>query len=316
MFVVTIIIYVVNFFNKYFNMITNFLNKGTNFAKKVIGKTGAVTGLAGAVGSRLSAAGLPLGGIFSRKESALPSQVATPSATQDWGVTISLPRGTFDELMADSNILAPAGKEKQYPGLRFPTTPAIFMSHSASYDARAVLHNNYPYYAYQNSQVDAMTINGSFPVMNQEDGLRYLSNLHFLRTVTKMYYGKGNNVGNPPPICKLNGYGDYIFKDVPVIITNFTTDLRQDVDYIAVNVPTQTADEVLESPTFKGGPPSVNYAQSPAVQRQVEKSGVFNYVPTDSQITIQVVPVYSRNKVSRFDLKSFAQGKLAKDGFI
>ena len=53
-----------------------------------------------------------------------------------------------------------------------------------------------------------------------------------------------------------------------------------------------------------------------SVQRQVEKKSSFNYVPTDSQITLQVVPVYSRNKIAKFDLKSFAEGKLADKGFI
>ena len=297
-------------------MITNFLNKGSNFVKKVVGKTGAVTGFAGAIGSRLAASGLPAGGIFGRQESVLPSQVASPSATQDWALTLSLPKTTFGSLMEGSEILSPAALEKEFPGIRFPTTPAIFMSHSASYDARTVIHNNYPYYAYQNSQVDAMTINASFPVQDTKDGLRWLSNLHFLRTITKMYYGKGTNVGNPPPICRLNGYGDYVFQNVPVIVTNFTMDLRQDVDYIAVNTG-PSGDELLETPTFKGGPPSVNYATSPAVQRQVEKKSSFNYVPTDSQITLQVVPVYSRNKIAnKFDLKSFAEGKLADKGFI
>lgn len=299
-------------------MITGFLNKGSNFAKKVLGKGGAVTGAASAIGSRLAAAGLPLGGIFGRSESALPSQVASPSATQDWAVTISLPDDTFAQLMGDSPTLQPLALEKTgRKGIRFPTTPAIFMAHSASYDTRSVVHNNYPYYAYQNSQVDSMTINGSFPVLSQEDGMRWVASLHFLRTVTKMYYGKGVNQGNPPPICKLNGYGDFVFRDVPVVITNFTIDLRQDVDYVAINVPTQSAQDVLESPSFKGGPPSVIYKESPAVQRKIESTGSVNYVPTDSMITIQCIPVYSRNKIStKFDLKSFASGKLTNEGFI
>ena len=49
-----------------------------------------------------------------------------------------------------------------------------------------------------------------------------------------------------------------------------------------------------------------------------ESSGSINYVPTDSLISITVVPVYSRNKISNtFNLKDFASGKLTKDkGFI
>ena len=50
---------------------------------------------------------------------------------------------------------------------------------------------------------------------------------------------------------------------------------------------------------------------------QALEKGVVNKVPTDSLITITVFPVYSRNKISnQFDLKAFANGSLAKDGFI
>ena len=32
---------------------------------------------------------------------------------------------------------------------------------------------------------------------------------------------------------KLNGYGDYVFNNVPVVITTFTVDMPSEVDYIA-----------------------------------------------------------------------------------
>jgi len=158
-------------------MITNFLNKGSEYIKKGVGKIGSVTGIGQTIGSRLAAAGLPLGGIFGRQESALPQQPSISSGTVDWAVTIGCPQ--FDQLMAGSKILS-VMSDKPYKGVRFPTTPAVFMSHSASYDSRAVLHNNYPYYAYQNSQVDSMTINCNFPVMNKTDGQNWLATVHFL----------------------------------------------------------------------------------------------------------------------------------------
>lgn len=308
-------------------MITNFLNKGSNFIKNTVGKSGAVTGVAQAVGNRLAAAGLPLGGIFGRTESSLPSQTATPSSITDWAVSISCPQ--FDTLMGDSEIISVLGNNA-FKGIRFPTTPAVFMSHSASYDTRPVLHNNYPYYAYQNSQVDSMTINGSFPVMDDTDGQHWLATIHFLRTVTKMYYGAGQNQGNPPPVCKLNGYGDHVFQNVPVIITNFTVDFRQDVDYIGVTMGGQSAEtEGLPRPGTGATGPGGRYSNTQGIspgQRMAmtgspytkqEKKGSVNYVPTDSMITVQCVPIYSRNKISnKFNLKAFASGKLAKDGFI
>ena len=290
---------------------SNFLNKGSNF----------LTGAAGSVANRLAQAGLPIGGIFNSKtQSSLQSNVGSPSATGDWAVKVTVSDAVFNDLMADAPIFPDAFKKIK--GIRFPVTPFINMSHTAAYDARSVIHNNYPYYAYQNSQVDQMTIAGSFPVQNKNDGLNWIATLHFLRTVTKMYYGGGKNQGNPPPVCRLNGYGDYVYKDVPVIITNFTIELREQVDYIGIGVPTGANQsdiaEALRGTVDPGLTADAGFLQGSNVTRAVESSGSVNYVPTDSLISITVVPVYSRNKISKnFNLKDFASGDLTKNqGFI
>jgi len=296
---------------------SNFLNQGSNF----------LTGAAGSVANRLAKAGLPVGGIFStNSNSNLQSNVGAPSSTGDWSVKVTVSDTVYNDLMADAPIFPESFKK--FKGIRFPVTPFINMSHSAAYDARSVVHNNYPYYAYQNSQVDQMTIAGAFPVQNEKDGLNWIATLHFLRTVTKMYYGGGTNQGNPPPVCRLNGYGDFVYKDVPIVITNFTVELREQVDYIGVNV--ATGGDKLPRPGTGATGPAGRYANvygpNPAGQQAisgdpltaVESSGSVNYVPTDSLISITVVPVYSRNKIStQFNLKDFASGKLTKNkGFI
>ena len=290
---------------------SNFLNQGSNF----------LTGAAGSVANRLAKAGLPVGGIFSsNSNSNLQSNVGAPSSTGDWAVKVTVSDSVYNDLMADAPIFPESFKK--FKGIRFPVTPFINMSHSAAYDARSVVHNNYPYYAYQNSQVDQMTIAGAFPVQNKNDGLNWMATLHFLRTVTKMYYGGGTNAGNPPPVCRLNGYGDYVYKDVPIVITNFTVELREQVDYIGVNVPTgpnQSAiNEALVGTVDPGLTADAGYIQGSNVTSAVESSGSVNYVPTDSLISITVVPVYSRNKISKqFNLKDFASGSLTKnEGFI
>jgi len=290
---------------------SNFLNQGSNF----------LTGAAGSVANRLAKAGLPVGGIFSsNSNSNLQSNVGAPSSTGDWAVKVTVSDTVYNDLMADAPIFPESFKK--FKGIRFPVTPFINMSHSAAYDARSVVHNNYPYYAYQNSQVDQMTIAGAFPVQNKNDGLNWIATLHFLRTVTKMYYGGGTNAGNPPPVCRLNGYGDYVYKDVPIVITNFTVELREQVDYIGVNVPTgpnQSAiNEALVGTLDPGLTADAGYIQGSNVTSAVESSGSVNYVPTDSLISITVVPVYSRNKISKqFNLKDFASGSLTKnEGFI
>ena len=296
---------------------SNFLNKGSNF----------LTGAAGSVANRLSQAGLPVGGIFNTKtQSSLQSNVGSPSATGDWAVKISVSDSVFNDLMADAPIFPDSFKK--FKGIRFPVTPFINMSHSAAYDARSVVHNTYPDYAYQNSQVDQMTIAGSFPVQTHADGLNWIASLHFLRTVTKMYYGSGKNQGNPPPVCRLNGYGDYVYKDVPIVITNFTVELREQVDYIGVPVPTGDLSTPLPG-TGATGPggrytnvqgisPGQRLAMTGSPNTAVESTGSTNYVPTDSLISVTVVPVYSRNKIStQFNLKDFASGRLTSGkGFI
>ena len=303
---------------------SNFLNQGSNF----------LTGAVGSVANRLSQAGLPIGGIFNtNRQSSLQSNVGAPSATGDWAVKVTVSDSVFADLMSGSPVFPASFKKNK--GIRFPVTPFINMSHSAAYDARSVVHNNYPYYAYQNSQVDQMTIAGSFPVANEKDGQNWLASLHFLRTVTKMYYGGGDaNQGNPPPVCRLNGYGDLIYKDVPIIITNFTVELREQVDYIGVGASTgstlndlagSTQNNVPRQNRFADvrnvGPQNGNFADdflaSDPIQA-AQSSGSINYVPTDSLISITVVPVYSRNKISNnFNLKDFASGKLTRgQGFI
>ena len=284
---------------------SNFLNQGSKF----------LTGAAGAVANRLSAAGLPVGGIFGRQQRTLQSNVGAPSATQDWAVKLTLPAPTYASLFGNSPIM-----DKQtlgiQNGMRWPVTPFINMSHSASYDAKGVIHNNYPYYAYQNSQVDQITISGSFPVNDQKSGLAWLGTLHFLRTVTKMYYGGELNTGNPPPVCRLNGYGDFVYKNVPVIITNFNVELREQVDYIGVTMPTGGQASAIDVQPLTSNASS-SKAGLQRLQGNGESSGSVNYVPTDSLIAVSCLPVYSRNKITNsFSLKKFANGDLANDGFI
>lgn len=279
-----------------------------------------VNGALGAVATRLSQAGLPIGGLFSSGGSSLSSNVGSPGATEDWRVKLSLSGATFAQLFAGS----PGATETimQNKGIVWPVTPFINMSHSANYDSRGVIHNNYPYYAYQNSQVDQITISGSFPVSDQRSGHNWLGTLHFLRTVTKMYYGKGANQGNPPPICRLNGYGDFVYKDVPVVVTNFNVELREAVDYIGVSVPTTTGGSKTtkseKANKAGGGPAGMTTSEAKSSGAGGESSGgSINYVPTDSLIAVTCLPVYSRNKISnKFNLKSFAAGKLTNDGFI
>ena len=300
----------------------NFFTKSLQNVGSIVRQAG--TGGFNAVQSRLASAGLFPGGIAGTSRKPLGSNAGTPGSTGDWAVKLTLASQTYNDLFGSSSLTS--GLTSGENGMRFPTTPFINLQHTANYNPIGLTHNNYPYHAYQNSQVAQITISGDFPVQDQASGLRWLSTVHFLRTITKMYYGGELNTGNPPPVARLNGYGDHVFNNVPCVVTDFTVEFRQNVDYISITVPSggsaagprgvpgffTDADVTRES--FRGGGAS----QLTADPRQaVEKGGSINKVPTDSLITITVLPVYSRNKVSnQFNLKSFANGDLTNKGFI
>ena len=184
----------------------------------------------------------------------------------DWRVRLSIPPS-----FSSSSILAPLIRTN---GLIWPYTPQIYVTHSAAYTPIKPIHSNYPFFAYQNSQVDSFSITGDFFVENSLEGQYWVAAVHFLRSVSKMAYGNTPDQGNPPPVLKLNGYGDYVFKNVPVVVTQFAVEMNQDVDYIYV--------EGLG----EGG----------------------TYAPTRSNIQVTVQPIYSRRAVESFSLRDFVNG--------
>tara|TARA_A100001035_G_C27755942_1_gene488835 strand:+ start:689 stop:1627 length:939 start_codon:yes stop_codon:yes gene_type:complete len=213
---------------------------------------------------------------------------------RDWRVSLSMP-SSF-ELSTLLEPLTQTGNK-----MVFPYTPTIILSHSANYNQIQPIHNNYPFFAYNNSQVDQLVITGQFYCQNSIEAQYWISCLHYLRTVTKMNYGVDTSAskGAPPPIVKLNGYGDYIFKEVPVIITQFTVDLPNEVDYVATGFAVPST-----------GDPEAGGAGSQATPSDV------TWAPTESQFTVTCQPVYSRDKVQKFDYNAFIRGENLSDGYI
>lgn len=202
---------------------------------------------------------------------------ATVDQIVDWRVSLAVPTD-----ISGGSILQPLVQQTQNRMI-FPFTPTIILGHSANYTTIDLTHTNYPFYAYKNSQVDQITITGDFFNENADDARYWIACIHFLRTMTKMFYGNGENIGKPPPISRLNGYGKHVFNNVPVLVTNFTTDLSSDVDYIACNI-----------------------------------DGEANYAPTQSTVTVNLTPNYARVSHSKFNLTTFANGGFIgrNEGFI
>lgn len=211
---------------------------------------------------------------------------------RDWRVKLSVPN---IDSFTKSPLLAPLAASG---GLVFPYTPTIIVAHSANYNAIAPVHTNYPYFAYQNSQVDQLVITGDFFVQNGVEAEYWVAAMHYLRSCTKMFYGgNADTIGAPPPVVKLNGYGDFIFRDVPVVITNFTIDLPQDVDYIQTGLKGVTVKRAELVGDFDDG----------------RRAGV-SWVPTQSLITVTVQPLYSRREIEQFSLQKYVNGDYISTG--
>jgi hypothetical protein len=208
----------------------------------------------------------------------ISSNISSADAS-DWRVSISVP----EILISNSSVLSPlAGTGNR---LIFPFTPTVLVSNSANYSQIQPVHTNYPYNSYENSQVDAFTITGEFVNETSADGQYFIAALHFLRSATKMFYGGSDEgtLGLPPVVCRLNGYGKHVLNNIPIVITNFTTDLPNDVDYIKCVVDSKD-----------------------------------NYVPSMVTITVTCTPQYARRSQARFSLTDFAKGNFVggDEGFV
>ena len=228
------------------------------------------------------------GGAEPNFEARANASFTTEWEEKDWRVKLSVPESMGD---ISKGLLAPLSSLGG-GNMVFPYTPTIIISHSAAYNTVAPIHNNYPFFAYQNSQVDAMTIVGQFYVQDTQDARYWTACLHYLRAITKMDYGVGST-GAPPPIVKLNGYGDYVFKDVPVIIQNFTVDMPNEVDYVSAVLSPGTA---------------------PAMDSYQGQN--YGWAPAESQFSITVQPIYSRDKQTRFNYRNFITGDNLGQGYV
>jgi hypothetical protein len=224
--------------------------------------------------------------------------------------------------------------------LVFPYTPSIKISHGATYSAIGTTHTNYTHQAFKNSDPGLIEINAPMNVEDPNQGLYWIAAVHYLRSLTKMFMGDDPKAGNPPPIVMLNGYGNYVFKNVPVVVKSFNVLLDDKCDYIGVDVVGSASGEMqgltdsiggladtlgnfipgLSGITglvsgIAGGVGQVagllgTFGLSGAV------SGGVTHVPTKSSFSVTLMPVYSRNSARKFSLDRFVSGGYLDTGYI
>jgi len=193
------------------------------------------------------------------------------SSKDDWRVRINCQWNIFNSDMF--KLLEETG------GVVFPIQPNLTLSTKANYTNIEPTHNNYPFMAYKNSQVDEINISGKFIAETETDAAYWIAATTFFKTATKMFYGQGENAGNPPVICQLNGYGSNVFENIPVVVKSFSVTFPEDVNYV-----------------------------------KCTKFSAATWVPILSTVNVIVQPIYNRADLRKFDLKKYAAGKMVNGG--
>lgn len=194
--------------------------------------------------ARLANAGLYKGGANTLKNAASApwvdpgkSDTGGVPTEKDWRVRISLPAGSnilYNNPNVETGLMEPLIASGIF-GVVFPYTPTITLAYNARYQEQSLTHSNFKSYFYEGSDIAPITISGEFTAQNQSEAQYVLACVYFLRACTKMLWGQDEGAGTPPPVLKLNGFGERYLPDVSCVLTNFTHTMPADCDYIAIN---------------------------------------------------------------------------------
>lgn len=187
------------------------------------------------------------------------------------------------------SLLTEGGLNKELAelgGIVWPYTPQIQYELKADYSTVTPTHSNFPIHFYQKSSVGNITITGKYTVQNIEEAKVYISTKFLIQALIKMRYGglTGDpDSGSPPPICRLDAYGDMMLRNVPVAVTQSRIELPDNVDYF----------------TFPG-----NGIYGPTA------------VPVISSINVVCIPIYSRGEMQDFSVTKFLDYAYQGRGYI
>lgn len=211
---------------------------------------------------------------------------------RDWRARLRPKAGGADQFYSrlgnNDYLLKPI---KDSGGLVWQYTPTLFLSGSAEYNQALAQGMNYPINTFINGRAPDLPVTADFTANDIYEARYLLAVMTFLRIASKAYYGDtavaSGRYGTPPPVLLFEYLGEHGFNEVPVVVTNYTMELPGDVDYVPV-----------ETGIGSDG-------------------GEVTYVPTKSNITVNLTPTYTPHKLRRrFDLESLTNGRAYKDGFI
>ena len=171
----------------------------------------------------------------------------------------------------------------------------------------------------------------TFTAQDTKEAEYMLAVIHFFRSATKMFYGQdAPGRGSPPPLVYLQGLGEYQFNLHPCLISQFTYNLPNDVDYIRARSPNLVGTNLQIKRDRKTNPTNPFSAAIARLNAIGQPKGGINippapptlgtnsptYVPTKIDIQLTLLPTQTRQQVSQeFSLQKFANGNLLKGGF-
>lgn len=201
-------------------------------------------------------------------------------------------------------------------GMLWPYQPLITYQQEVLYSQMEMTHTNQDFYSYTRTPALKLTVEGEFTCQNELEGKYSLACIHFLRTVSKMWFGGSSEQaverqGTPPPVLLFDAYGQYMFNNLPVIVTQFSVTLPKDVDYFPV--PVEPTSNITNAPraateyTHIFNPNRKNLAPAGS-------STGYAWLPVLFNISVQLTVQNTPRKLRTFDMKSFSTGELIKGG--
>ena len=139
----------------------------------------------------------------------------------------------------DIYYAGPAAVLRDTNGLVFPVQPDIVYNQSVNYNQYNLTHTNYTTHAYAGTPSPTIQITAQFSNVTRDEHLYTQGVIHFLRSVTKVFYGIQDTTtspiaGTPPPKLRFSSFGSNQFNNVPVFVGNVSIPYQSDTDLVEV----------------------------------------------------------------------------------
>jgi hypothetical protein len=198
--------------------------------------------------------------------------------------------------------------------LEFAYTPQIEYSADVKYDMYSTTHTNYQLNGFTRSENPTIGLTCKFSAHTAEHFKMSEFAIRFLRTYTKMNYGRTDeNRGQPPRILRFFAHGNSMFNNVPIVLTKFSMTFPEDVDYVKGSIGNDGA--LTKTDVVR----STQVPSNVLADKQVTANSVSGeiYLPILFSISISMLMQQNMyNAVKEFNLKDFANGKLSSKGYI